>query len=409
MRRPACHRGRIYHAHVVVVLLLASAWRPAAASRQGDSIALVAGSSSSSSSSSSTPTASSKPSSSRYESPILHGERYKNVTQNAKLSAWETAVADLPDCRKGSWQQMAHGSWHIDAAGEVFYEPSTCKLRRLTADAARACLANKTIAFVGGSLARYQYVNFAYFMAHRQNMQRYGDDPNRPSLVIEKLWANFSQYYTEGSQQMTWEDDAGSAEEHCHCFRLKWFAGSYEHRLLTIKVKEVNGKPSPATVRVLYNQTFGIKKGVAADTAEAVHWNLADNPKPADILVVNLGHWMHHGLKDKLHNYTDAAAAYEPIFAAATDDSRKKTQFIWRTTTHARQPPMIHLHSMSNWNPVWHRMVNSMARLHRWEFYDGHAVTRSMMRSGLDGHWDNLHFLPFVYDQLNDVLLNGIC
>lgn len=54
-------------------------------------------------------------------------------------------------------------------------------------------------------------------------------------------------------------------------------------------------------------------------------------------------------------------------------------------------------------------MLNSMARFHSWDFYDGHAVTRAMMRTGLDGNWDNLHFLPFVYDQLNDVLLNGIC
>jgi hypothetical protein len=27
------------------------------------------------------------------------------------------------------------------------------------------------VAFVGGSLSRYQYMNFAYFMAHRQHMQ----------------------------------------------------------------------------------------------------------------------------------------------------------------------------------------------------------------------------------------------
>lgn len=72
---------------------------------------------------------------------------------NAILGSWEKAVAGLPACKKGSWQAMAAGSWHKDAQGEVFYEPSTCKLRRLTADAARACLANKTLAFIG-ELAR---------------------------------------------------------------------------------------------------------------------------------------------------------------------------------------------------------------------------------------------------------------
>lgn len=242
-------------------------------------------------------------------------------------------------------------------------------------------------------------------------IQRYGDDPNNPSLVIEKLWDNFSHYYTKGSQQMAWVDDAGSSAEHCHCFRLKFFGGSYEHRLLTVNFTQVDGKPlsTPNTVRIIYNQTFGIKKNVAVDTLEAVQFNLGDNPKPADIIVLNLGHWLHHGLKDVLKNYTDTSAAYEPIFATSTDATRKKTRFVWRSTTHARKPPMVHLHAMNNWNPIWHRMVNSMARFHRWEMYDGHAVTRSMMRSGLDGHWDNLHFLPFVYDQLNDVMLNGLC
>jgi hypothetical protein len=68
---------------------------------------------------------------------------------NAALGSWEKAVAGLPSCKKGSWQAMAAGSWYKDAQGEVFYEPSTCKLRRLTADAARVCLANKTLAFIG--------------------------------------------------------------------------------------------------------------------------------------------------------------------------------------------------------------------------------------------------------------------
>jgi hypothetical protein len=28
-------------------------------------------------------------------------------------------------------------------------------------------------------------------------MQRYADDPHSPSLVIEKMWGNFSHYYTQ--------------------------------------------------------------------------------------------------------------------------------------------------------------------------------------------------------------------
>lgn len=181
---------------------------------------------------------------------------------------------------------------------------------------------------------------------------------------------------TQGSQSIAWLDAAGAAAEHCHCHRLKWFGGSYEHRALTVNTtQKIGGKPVNVTVRVLYNQTFGINKDVAADTLEAVRWNLGqknldktlDNrTRPAaDIIVMNLGHWMHHGLKDRLSNYTAAAALYEPMFAAATDEARKHTQFVWRTTTHARAPPFAPAHSTSNWNPIWHRMLNSMARFHR--------------------------------------------
>jgi len=47
------------------------------------------------------------------------------------------------------------GSWHREtASGHLFWEPSECRLRRLTAQEARSCLAGRTIAFVGDSVTR---------------------------------------------------------------------------------------------------------------------------------------------------------------------------------------------------------------------------------------------------------------
>lgn len=48
-------------------------------------------------------------------------------------------------------------------------------------------------------------------------------------------------------------------------------------------------------------------------------------------------------------NYTEASAAYEPIFSAATPEARKKTKFVWRSTTHARNAPNVGMSSMNNW------------------------------------------------------------
>ncbi len=47
------------------------------------------------------------------------------------------------------------GSWHREtASGHIFWEPSECRLRRMTAQKARSCLAGRTIAFVGDSVTR---------------------------------------------------------------------------------------------------------------------------------------------------------------------------------------------------------------------------------------------------------------
>ena len=47
------------------------------------------------------------------------------------------------------------GSWHREtASGHLFWEPSQCRLRRMTAQEARSCLAGRNIAFVGDSVSR---------------------------------------------------------------------------------------------------------------------------------------------------------------------------------------------------------------------------------------------------------------
>src|SRR5690348_13529643 len=95
------------------LLLTAAAWHHAAAGRAEDLDSPDTSTNTPTTSTSSTPS-SSIDHSKRFESPIVHGERYINVTKNAQIGSWEAAVADLPDCRRGSWQDMATGNWHKD-------------------------------------------------------------------------------------------------------------------------------------------------------------------------------------------------------------------------------------------------------------------------------------------------------
>jgi hypothetical protein len=58
---------------------------------------------------------------------------------------------------------------------------------------------------------------------------------------------------------------------------------------------------------------------------------------------------------------------------------------------------------------TYHDLLTALAHQHGWDVLDAFAVTRSLYVDKVQGMWDALHFLPFVYDQLNDLLLNGLC
>ena len=40
---------------------------------------------------------------------------------------------------------------------------------------------------------------------------------------------------------------------------------------------------------------------------------------------------------------------------------------------------------------------------------DAHAITESAKEQRLRLQWDVMHFLPIVYEQMNDLLLNMLC
>ncbi len=44
-----------------------------------------------------------------------------------------------------------------------------------------------------------------------------------------------------------------------------------------------------------------------------------------------------------------------------------------------------------------------------WRLYDVGAITERAKAQNLNLHWDNVHYVPLVYEQLNDLLLNQLC
>lgn len=44
-----------------------------------------------------------------------------------------------------------------------------------------------------------------------------------------------------------------------------------------------------------------------------------------------------------------------------------------------------------------------------WQLFDARAITAQANKQHLNLFWNQLHFIPIVYEELNTVLLNTLC
>lgn len=88
---------------------------------------------------------------------------------------------------------------------------------------------------------------------------------------------------------------------------------------------------------------------------------------------------------------------------------RLGTKLVWKTTTSSnRRWPGL--------DPAWadcqDKISDVAVRVGKeegWTIFDARSVTEASNKQNLGFYWDMHHFLPLVYDQLNDVLLNMAC
>jgi len=350
----------------------------------------------------------------RYAAPIVHGPKYEAIIANANLSSWEQSIPGKRACEQGAWHDVTAGSWYNSSKGELFFEPHACLLQRLSADEARKCLSNKTVTFVGDSLSRYQYLSLAHFLSLKQYMQRYADD-GKPSLALEYTWPSWAEFYTNSSQQLQQDTSDSTATETCDCHRVPGepFQMVREFRKLTV---EVGSGQAQFNVTLEYQQAFGedhTRTHQLQQTMDRINRSLVDNNSTqAHLVIVNMGAWFPTD-KWRRDEYGVAAAMYQAFFNAPSIQQRRaagKLSLIWKTTTAHAAEALPGPDRGIQWPArPWMWMLDSMAGSFGWDVLDAYAVTRATGRTGVQGYWDQWHFQPFVYDQLNDVLLNGLC
>ena len=111
------------------------------------------------------------PSSSSSTMKVLVEEREKEKEREALPTCQELMQRPFSPLVDGSfltrvttnvvWKMRQDGSRQLTL-------PSTCRLKRYTAQEAGQCLTNKNLLFIGDSLTRYSYFSLAYFMEHKK-------------------------------------------------------------------------------------------------------------------------------------------------------------------------------------------------------------------------------------------------
>jgi hypothetical protein len=292
---------------------------------------------------------------------------------------------DRPWCKIGFQTNLA-GSFYRDSHGEHYFEPHGCRLRRYTAAQARGILLGRTVVFYGDSLTRYHVFNLGVFIARGQLMERYAGVPDTaPSLNHQAQFRNPS-YATDTNDTRTlmlrWFVKSITTTSSCmnsshHC--LDDVNKCYARRL---DVRTPNGKFNLDTYP-LYGATNASRD---LETLRALMHS------GADAIILNHGAWGGENM----------TAYWSHVLCHAKQEQLNinggKTELIWRTTYHDN-PPSRKLTEMEG-------NLTAAARGCGWNVLNLRELTGAALAANLPAHWDHVHLLPFMKDQITDVLLN---
>ena len=362
-------------------------------------------------------------------------------------------------------RQTTPNKWTLRADGSRQLElPLTCQLKRYTSIEARQCFANRHISFIGDSLSRYQFLSLAYFIERGQYPPRFGRSQtcthmdeqglptcsavDKPNVCMEGDWTLGQDGWQDFQSSMGGGTDGGPfhGRYECPCSRREdsptdervdnGLYVSAEDEITGARVKisyicETGFGAIPAPIQgwnfttCAYNGTCQVTKNDSEkllNRSKAHDWDWNETLDKAlndtlqkilplvDIAIYNRGLW---GVLSK-----DMAKKVMPLLHGLVGDGR----CLYRTTTAAP----IYDHSL------WDREMNSMkdatytagcslidfGHITRDFWWLGYSHPQppvqengniSNYREWQDIYWDSVHFLPWVYEELNNLLLNILC
>ena len=240
----------------------------------------------------------------------------------------------------------------------------------------------------------------AYFLSKLKRLEPYGGVPGYPSICIESEWMDWAQFY-HFSSAILGSAAAGCGTELCDCYRdtnITTFQQVREFRTLRLSFpescKDRHGSRSKShdSLTLSYQQMFAEPDPQTAGQDALHHIELSYQHQPANVLVLNAG-WHIAGAPA----YNDTLAF---LMRAGTAVKRKHdTLLLWKSTTNGTKGPWLYREDELQ-----------IAAAHGYAQYDVGRIALAAAHQLLRLTWDDVgHFLPFVYEQFNDVLLNHLC
>ena len=308
----------------------------------------------------------------------------------------------LPWC--GVIGGMESGQWRITPDNALRFDLLRCRLRRPSLCEAQRCLASHSLLILGDSLSRYQYLSLTHFLAHGAWPDALGGQPGRPSPVVQPEHGTWPDFYRSLVA-------AHGGRQHCACFR---------NDSVTVERFHFYDAASDVAVRFAYCPLESSLRVGLSEAAEEWRWNgssrlrytysahshqprlcaLVDDAscyyppsvpfRPASALLANVGIWERPLTRNASYfrNISRALPAGLPLRA------------IWRLGT----PRQDGSEMAAGANEAQLRAFGSASR---WQLLDGFSLVNQT--GARWAHWDLWHFRPYVYEQLNVVLLNMLC
>jgi hypothetical protein len=350
-----------------------------------------------------------------------------------------------------SWTLRADGSRELKL-------PHTCRLKRYTSSQARQCLNKKHVSFVGDSLSRYQFVSLAYFIERGEYPPRFGEslpcshiDENGkpmcssqiPNVCMEGDWHRFSDDgWKDYHSALGGSTDGGMfhGRLQCGCARgenITWsettenalYVSDSGIRLSYLGETGWGDWPDPLHG---WNFTDCAEKGTCRTTKEdsdrlfaramALDWDFNEpfydalngtlqKILPAvDVAIYNRGHWAvlpEHVAQKVMPLFREWAGNDGRCFYKSTTAS---------PTSHLARGPETGYIKQLAFN-VGCGFLDFAHLTQEFELLSySHPLppiakngTISDFRERSDIFWDSLHFVTWVYEELNNIMLNVLC